>query len=202
MIESEAADVLTFCASFDNRTIGQGDVNAWAVTLGAVSEDEAREAIILHYRQSTKWIMPGDILRILREQAAHVPPRALPPPKLPDAGIAERGRAAVADAVRSARAEHKARRDRVLSFPDLAARLCRPPLPFTRPQHWNGFVPPRLGQDCERELLHSPAIDGGRPNQRHKMTAGRKDNDAAERTALVEICAEALRREREQEEVW
>jgi len=33
-------------------------------------------------------------------------------------------------------------RDRVLRYPDLAARLCKPPINFDRPTQWTGYVPP------------------------------------------------------------
>ncbi len=38
----------------------------------------------------------------------------------------------------------RALRDLVLSHPDLAAKLCDPPLSYTKPSHWNGFVPPDM----------------------------------------------------------
>lgn len=68
------------------------------------------------------------------------------------------------------------RRARVLRHPDLAARLTRRPLEFTSPEKWNGFVPPKT----------VPTLDGWKPN------------DSAARAALVEICAEALRRDAEE----
>lgn len=45
-------------------------------------------------------------------------------------------------------ASHQARKQSieqqklVLRYPDLAARLCTPPLRWTHPHHWNGYVPP------------------------------------------------------------
>ena len=35
-----------------------------------------------------------------------------------------------------------AERDRVLRHPDIAKRLCDPPLRYSRPEVWNGYVPP------------------------------------------------------------
>jgi hypothetical protein len=51
-----------------------------------------------------------------------------------------RTRQQVLSGVTSMRALH----DLVLSYPDLAAKLCEPPLSYTKPSHWNGFVPPDL----------------------------------------------------------
>lgn len=30
----------------------------------------------------------------------------------------------------------------VFAYPDIAARLCQPPLNFARPDHWRGYIPP------------------------------------------------------------
>ncbi len=56
----------------------------------------------------------------------------------------------------------------VLAHPDLAAKLCQPPLSYQRPEQWNGFVPPEYFN--------------GRPN------------DSPRRAALVAIIAEAQSR--------
>lgn len=83
-----------------------------------------------------------------------------------------------ADAVARARAAQVAeiaeRRKRVLKYPDLAQRLTERPLSYQRPEQWNGFVPPRTGPP------------GG---------LGQQPNDSPVRAALVEICAEAKRRD-------
>lgn len=56
-------------------------------------------------------------------------------------------------------------RDLILGHPDLAEHLTRPPLGYTRPDQWNGFIPPEL-------------FDGAR-------------NDSPRRAALVELLTEA-----------
>lgn len=76
----------------------------------------------------------------------------------------------------TAASEIAERRARVLRYPDLAARLTQRPLEFTHPEKWNGFVPPKT----------VPTRDDWKPN------------DSAVRAALVEICAEALRRDAEE----
>jgi hypothetical protein len=62
----------------------------------------------------------------------------------------------------------RALRELVLSHPDLAAKLCQPPLNFTKPTNWNGFVAPDL-------------FNGER-------------NDSPYRKALAAIVAEAMDR--------
>lgn len=37
----------------------------------------------------------------------------------------------------------QARRTRVLAHPDIAARLCLPPFELTKPEYWNGYIPPQ-----------------------------------------------------------
>lgn len=67
------------------------------------------------------------------------------------------------------------RRARVLKYPDLAQRLTDRPLSFTRPELWNGFVPPKT----------VPAEDGY------------VINTSPYRAALVAICAEAMQRDQD-----
>jgi hypothetical protein len=47
-------------------------------------------------------------------------------------------------------------RKRVLKHPDLAARLCEPPLGFSRPEQWMGYIPP---DTCGQQLNLSPCRD-------------------------------------------
>lgn len=42
------------------------------------------------------------------------------------------------------------RRARVLAHPDLAAALTKPPLSYSRPEVWNGYVPPALDSNGRR----------------------------------------------------
>lgn len=61
MTPSQTAELLTFCAAFDRRTIGKADVLAWHTVLDDIDPDEARTAVTAHYRAQTRWIMPADI---------------------------------------------------------------------------------------------------------------------------------------------
>lgn len=91
-----------------------------------------------------------------------------------------------------AKTDNQQRRARVLAHPDLAARLTQPPLNYTRPEQWTGYVPPRFGSEQEPEILRDPA---GFPHPGRLTTRPREVSDSPCRAALVEICAEALKRE-------
>ena len=74
----------------------------------------------------------------------------------------------------AAHAENKRRRALVLRHPDLAARLCEPPIRHTTPEHWTGYIAPAY--DAE-------TYGGGQPL-----------NTSPVRAALVAILAEAEQR--------
>lgn len=74
-----------------------------------------------------------------------------------------------------AREANEVRRACVLKHEDLRERLCQQPLNFARPEQWSGYVAPKT----------DPAEAGGQS----------RINTASRRAALVEISAEALRRE-------
>jgi len=92
------------------------------------------------------------------------------------------------------------RRARVLKHDDLARRLTDE-LGYTKPQRWTGYIPPRLWPlDDDGELLRSSVMgkDGTltvRFNQHGRRSCGTQVNDAPARAILVDIAAEAMRRE-------
>jgi hypothetical protein len=61
MTPEEIIDLLTVAAAYDQRTTGPGDVAAWHAVLGDVSFTRAREAVIAHYRENSRRVMPADI---------------------------------------------------------------------------------------------------------------------------------------------
>lgn len=112
------------------------------------------------------------------------------------AKLAPRARRILAD-VCAAREENAARRERVLRYPDLAARLTEPPLTFRQPEDWNGYVPPRTLAEDTCEWCPSPErVNRGEDCRNPQHLA--KVNDSPRRAALIEICAEAFRREQEE----
>jgi hypothetical protein len=62
-------------------------------------------------------------------------------------------------------------RARVLRHPEIAARLCKPPLHYSRPEVWTGYVPPETWRD--------------------------QHNDSPQRTALLDIITAAVKAEQE-----
>ena len=67
------------------------------------------------------------------------------------------------------------RRNLVLRYPDLAAKLTQPPIGFSAPEKWNGYIPPAT--DCTGAMNTAPC-----------------------RRALLALVAEAERRLRQPKE--
>lgn len=94
----------------------------------------------------------------------------------------------MAAAMQAAHEEAAARRERVLAHPDLRLKLTEAPIGYERPDQWNGYVPPKTDAeqscpDCRNGIKHC--------RNTHMASA----NTSARRRALIEIAAEALRRE-------
>jgi hypothetical protein len=87
------------------------------------------------------------------------------------------------------------RRARVLKHPDLAKRLTELPIGYAKASQWNGWVPPQvIDLEATREVLR----DGkGFRNPHGRLALGERQNDSPRRAALVDIAAEAWRREQE-----
>jgi hypothetical protein len=84
--------------------------------------------------------------------------------------VAEGGlREVMTIACKQATADRLERRALVLRHPDLAQRLTQQPLNFTKPEHWNGAIPPETWREMP--------------------------NDSPLRPALLELVAEAQQRE-------
>lgn len=84
--------------------------------------------------------------------------------------------------VRAAHEACVARRERVLRYPDLAKRLTEPPLNIPTPEMWTGYVPPARGPWGGSDGFGDV-----------KVVA----NNSPARAVLVEISAEALRRDQD-----
>jgi hypothetical protein len=61
---SQAAELLTLAAAFDQRTISREDASAWALALRGLDFAKCREAIVTHYSHETNRIMPAHIRRM------------------------------------------------------------------------------------------------------------------------------------------
>lgn len=82
-----------------------------------------------------------------------------------------------AEAAAAAAADHAERLKLVLSFDDLAARLTKPPIGYTSPRQWSGYIPPFM--------IEAPTAQG-----RNTWTR----NPSPIRVHLVAICREAYAR--------
>lgn len=66
MDASQAALLLTKASAYDNRTVGDVAALAWAEALADVQFDDAKTAVVDHYRESRAWIMPVDVIARVR----------------------------------------------------------------------------------------------------------------------------------------
>ena len=83
MTRSETARLLAFCAAYDQRTIGEADVLAWAEALDSpwvpnIDLDEAQAAVIAHYRETAQRINVADVLKRVKTDRADRLGRGIP----------------------------------------------------------------------------------------------------------------------------
>lgn len=88
MSPAEASALLTIASGFDNRRVDPDVARSWAVALDGVRFEDARDAVVAHYRASREWLMPAHILdtvkrvragRIAAQEADLIPPPELSP---------------------------------------------------------------------------------------------------------------------------
>lgn len=58
----------------------------------------------------------------------------------------------------AARTEAAHRRGLVLRYPDLAAQLTEPPIGFSSPEKWNGYIPPATWNQSMNTARCRPAL--------------------------------------------
>jgi hypothetical protein len=75
MKRDQIIDLLSVAAAYDQRTVGNADIAAWTLALGELDFDRARDAVVAHYREQTRRIMPADVRQHARS-APHPPPFA------------------------------------------------------------------------------------------------------------------------------
>ena len=66
--KSDTAKLLALCAAYDQRTIGEADVEAWHESLDCpwvpnIDLEEAHAAVISHYRETQQRIAPADVIK-------------------------------------------------------------------------------------------------------------------------------------------
>lgn len=69
MQPSETAELLTYIAAFDRRTIGKADVLAWHEIIGHLELMDCKQAVTAHFRESTDYLMPAHVVRLARNIA-------------------------------------------------------------------------------------------------------------------------------------
>lgn len=60
---AEAGLLLAKVAGYDNRTVGDANILAWAEALSDVDLGDALAAVAAHFRESTDWLMPVHVRR-------------------------------------------------------------------------------------------------------------------------------------------
>ena len=183
----QVSRLLGMIAAFDGRTSGESELHAWheIATRGRWTYDEAREQVLKHFElDESGWLMPGRIntmIRMARQDRLSRRPVA-PLDGTADAAYEKdlvRDRSAIMALWEAARLESKERsqrrRELVFKHPDLAKQLLSNLIGYSRPENWNGWIPPAT----------VAARDGYVPN------------DSPRRAALVALVEEAERREAE-----
>jgi hypothetical protein len=70
MNTQEAAALLAVAAAFDNRKPDADAAMAWAAALHDVRFEDARDAVVAHYRKSSDWLMPAMVTARVSEQVS------------------------------------------------------------------------------------------------------------------------------------
>jgi hypothetical protein len=138
MIMSEAAQLLAFIACYDQRTVGDADVIAWAGALHDLDFTACRDMVTRHYSRNPDRIRPADI-RYLLGPAPHNKPIPVPPENI--AQNPGEWRKRVSHRAIHAPILNQQRRDLVLAHPQIARKLCDPPYSLKTPEQWTGYIP-------------------------------------------------------------
>lgn len=197
MDEAEIGILLGRIAAFDARTVGQSEIQGWLLIAqrGRWTLSEATEQVINYFSTDAggSWLMPGKINTMIRMERQDRLSRRAVAPFDPEADAqheadVQRDRSAIMDLWKIARDQSKkdsaARRALVLRHPDLAQKLCSQLIGYSRPENWNGWIPPATVPDMSAGA-EGPTTSG----------PGYMPNDSPRRAALVALVAEAERRE-------
>jgi hypothetical protein len=172
MTDEEVGELLSVAAGYDRRTVGRTDVEAWQLALDDpripnMCLGECVDAVILHYRDTTDFIMPAHILTRVKAERAATIAQIMPPAKVDPEAYAKVG-SLWSRALKEAKTRTAANRAAVLAHPDLAEKLTEPPLGYAVAEQWNGGIP-------------AETFNGGH-------------NDSPRRAALAAIVEEAMQR--------
>lgn len=77
MTRREIALLLAMVSSYDRRSAGEAEIVAWHAALDDIALEDAKQAVVAHFRESRDWLMPADVRRHVKasrqEQAGRQP---------------------------------------------------------------------------------------------------------------------------------
>jgi hypothetical protein len=190
MTPAEVVDVLSKCAAYDQRTVGEVDVMAWHEILARVELADALDAVRRHYGESRDRAMPADILKLSRiarddrqriERRAEI--RALPSRFEPDEIRDERVRRGVAAVIEALPAIDPS--ERIHQLATRRARIEHGPL-----------SPPERTRKAKRKPKPEPPVTGEVAGLASRYLAdGHDPADVAERFGVAKWWCDQTRRE-------
>lgn len=66
MNEPEAFKLLALASARDGRTVDAAVAKVWSEDLKRIDYSDAVEALAIHYRESTDWLLPAHVVRNVR----------------------------------------------------------------------------------------------------------------------------------------
>lgn len=64
---AEAGKLLAYISAYDNRSFNESVAGAWHDLLAEYEFEDCRAAVREHFTESSKWLMPADIIRRVKE---------------------------------------------------------------------------------------------------------------------------------------
>lgn len=71
VLEHETAKVLAISAAYDNRNVTREHVRAWHLAIGDLFFPECAAAVTEHFKESTEWMKPAHVRRIVLAARQH-----------------------------------------------------------------------------------------------------------------------------------
>lgn len=78
MAAVNVGQVLIYIAAADRRTVGKADLLVWQDAVGDLSHDDVMDAVRKHYRESTDFLMPAHVRRLVKAARADRAGRGVP----------------------------------------------------------------------------------------------------------------------------
>jgi hypothetical protein len=96
--KSDVVLLLAFAGTYDYRKTGDADIEAWFLAVGDLDFEDAKQAVVTHYRESTDRMMPAHVragAKAIRDERHRLEPsevRELPSRFEDDADRTDRAR--------------------------------------------------------------------------------------------------------------